>query len=77
MSLYSTIDRYLRVAGVYAYRQAVFLRITAGGLNGSGGKGTQEGGKLVIPAIECARLQETERGRRRKEGNPKKFERDQ
>ena len=77
MSLYSTIDRYLRVSGVYAYRQVVFLLITAGGLNGSGGKGTQEGGKLVIPEIECARLQETERGRRRKEGNPKRFERDQ
>jgi len=32
VSLYSTIDRYLRVLGVYAYRQVAFLRITVGGL---------------------------------------------
>ena len=59
-SLYSTIDRYLRVSGVYAYRQVAFLRIIPGGvedrINGSGAKGTLEGGKLVILGIACARL---------------------
>ena len=81
MSLYSTIDRYLRVSGVYANRQVAFLRIIVGGvedrMNGGGAKGTREGGKLVIPAIECARLQEAEEGWCRNGGNPKRFESDQ
>ena len=60
LSLYSTIDKYLRVLGVYAYGKMAFLQITARGvedhIDGSGGKGTLEGGKLVILAIECARF---------------------
>ena len=32
VSLYSIIDKCLRVSGVYAYRQVAFLRIIAGGL---------------------------------------------
>ena len=45
-------------------------------INGAGAKGTREGGKLVIPEIECTRLQEPEEGWCRKGGNPKRFERD-
>ena len=80
MSLYSTIDRYLRVSGIYAYRQVAFLRIVSGvedHINGSAGKGTQKGGKPVTLAIERARLQEAEEGWCRKGGNLKRFERDQ
>ena len=48
-----------------AYREVAFLRITAGGIedhiNGSGAKGTREGWKLVILAIECTRLQEAKK----------------
>ena len=66
VSLYSTIDKYLRASGVYAYRQVAFLQITAGGvkdqINGSGEKDTREGAKLVTPAIECAGLKEAEEG---------------
>ena len=63
MSLYSIMHKYLRVSGVYAYRQVAFLRMIAGvedRINGGGAKSTLEGGKLVILAIKSARLQEAE-----------------